>query len=520
MNAPLVWSICGLLVGGAWGWTDWMPAGRNITRPHPSKAGKGELLPAPIPLTDPALDGPGGTQLRLLERIGSASRADMVALSQELFSGKPDFYTVSLLWERWIELDPEGGFRALLAGELVQEDRMNQVWGYLAKWSVKDPDTAIARALALPESYDQNIAFSRISRALAAARPADFFRQYVELSKRDDASYCVEAAARNLAATDPLAFARLLEDPAGYGLGGAEQTKAWQGLASGWARIDPQAALDFFRKVVDPENRNLGLNKIAQQVIARDPDLAAVLCKEAGGGKESIQKAAEALALINPDAALAWLKKNFPGESASAASVVARNHLPRTAGSAVDFMVRHAEVLFSQGKVGLDPFSRWSVDDPAAALILTDQIGDAGVRANARAVLLDFMAVSSPQEAIQAATDGPERVRIFHSAVESWAKQDLTAASRWLTAQPAGLDRDSAIAGLLNVTLSVEPESALPWAVAISLPSERVNKLAWVLRRTGRQTEEVVIPILQELSIPPEEVTEILNGLKSGDPQK
>jgi hypothetical protein len=200
--------------------------------------------------------------------------------------------------------------------------------------------------------------------------------------------------------------------------------------------------------------------------------------------------------------------------------VVARNYIPRTAGSAVDFMVRHAEVLFSQGKVGLDPFSRWSVDDPAAALILTDQIGDEGVRANARAVLLDFMAVSSPQEAIQAATDGPERVRILHSAVESWAKQDLTAASRWLTAQPAGLDRDSAIAGLLNVTLSVEPESALPWAVAISLPSERVNKLAWVLRRTGRQTEEVVIPILQELSIPPEEVTEILNGLKSGDPQK
>ncbi len=520
MNSPLVWSICGLLVGGAWGWTDRMPAGKNITEPHPSRTGKGELLRAPVPLTDAALDGPGGTQLRLLERIGSASRGEMVALSQELFSGKPDPYTVSILWERWIELDSEGGFRALLAGELTGEDRMTQVWGYLGKWSVKDPDTAIARALALPESYDQNIAFSRISRALAAARPADFFRQYAELSKRDDASYCVEAAARNLAATDPLAFAKLLEDPAGYGLGDSEQTKAWQGLASGWAGIDSQAALDFFRTVVDPVNRNLGLNKIAQQVIARDPDLAAVICKEAGGGKESIQKAAEVLALTNPDAALAWLKNNFPGESASAASVVARNHIPRTAESAVDFMVRHADVIFSQGKVAMETLSRWSVDDPAAALILTDKIGDEGVRANARAMLLDLMVVSSPQEAIQAAAAGPERVRILRGAVENWAKQDLTAASRWLTAQPAGADRDSAISGLLNVTLRVEPDSALPWAVAISDPSERVNKLAWVLRRTGRQTEEVVIPILQERSIPPEEITEILNGLKSVDPVK
>ncbi len=516
MNAPLVWSICGLLVGGAWGWTDRMPAERNITRPHPSKAGKGELLPAPVPLTDAALDRPGGTQLRLLEHIGSASRGDMVALSQELFSGKPDPYTVSLLWERWLELDPEGGFRALLAGELTGEDRMTQVWGYLGKWSVKDPDTAIARALALPENYDQHIAFSRISHALAAARPADFFRQYAELSKWDDANYCVETASRNLTATDPRAFARLLEDPAGYGLGGLEQTKAWQGLASGWARIDPQAALDFFRTVVDPENRNLGLNKIAQQVIAREPDLAAVICKEAGGG-ETIQKAAEALALTNPDAALAWLKKNFPGESASAASMVARNHIPRTAESAVDFMARHADVLFSRGKVALETLSRWSVDDPAAALILTDKIGDAGVRANARALLLDLMAVSSPQEAIQAAAAGPERVRILHGAVANWAKQDLTAASRWLTAQPAGADRDSAIHGLLNVTLRLEPDSALPWAVAISDPSERVDKLAWVLRCTGRQTEEVVVPILRDLSISSEEITEVLNSLKSGD---
>ena len=160
------------------------------------------------------------------------------------------------------------------------------------------------------------------------------------------------------------------------------------------------------------------------------------------------------------------------------------------------------------------------MDDPAAALILTDKIGDEGVRANARALLLDLMVVSSPQEAIQAAAAGPERVRILRGAVENWAKQDLTAASRWLNDLPAGAERDSAISGLLSVTLRVEPDSALPWAITVSGKSERVDNLAWVLRRTGRQTEEVVVPILQELPIPPEEISEILNGLKSVDPFK
>ncbi len=60
-------------------------------------------------------------------------------------------------------------------------------------------DAALARALALPENYDQTVAFSRLVNALVTTRPADFFRHYAELSKLVAAQHCVGAAASHLA---------------------------------------------------------------------------------------------------------------------------------------------------------------------------------------------------------------------------------------------------------------------------------------------------------------------------------
>ena len=488
--------------------------------PSALPAGAAELAAAPVQTAVPAnalTDEPGSLQLQLLERIASASREDLVLLSCEMFNGKPDFYMAGLLWERWIDLDPEGGFRALLGGELVTKDRMQQVWTYLGKWAARDPDAAVAKALILPEDRDTRVALSRICRQLAATRPADFFRHYPALSQKgDDATYCVQMAAAKLAARDPRTMVGLLDGSgAGLVLADTDKTKAWQGLASGWAQTDPQAALDFFRSLKDKEIQRAGLDKIAIQVIARDPDLAAEIIKGSQGA-DSFKKAAEALALIDPAAALAWLKQHLPEASAVIASELAREYIPRSAQAAVEYINRHSDV-FGKGKIDYAPLSRWTVDDPAAALALTDSIGDHAARSNARILFLDLMAISSPQEAIEKAAAGPERNRILTRAVENWAKQDLTGASQWLAAEPAGLARDSAIYGLLSVTMRVEPESALPWAAAITHESERVEKLAWVLSRTNQRELNEVTAALRGFADTPDEIARIMDSLKMLD---
>ena len=74
-------------------------------------AGAAELAAAPVQPAVPAnalSDEPGSLQLQLLERIVSAPREDLVGLSCEMFNGKPDFYMAGLLWQRWVEVDPEG----------------------------------------------------------------------------------------------------------------------------------------------------------------------------------------------------------------------------------------------------------------------------------------------------------------------------------------------------------------------------------------------------------------------------
>lgn len=120
MKYPLVWSLFGLLAGAVWGWADRQTTtektARALTRPAESRV---STAATPTPPVVVPKDAEKGGQLRLLERIASASREDLAALSRELLSDGSNFFAISVLWDRWIEVDPEGGFRALMAGELI-----------------------------------------------------------------------------------------------------------------------------------------------------------------------------------------------------------------------------------------------------------------------------------------------------------------------------------------------------------------------------------------------------------------
>jgi hypothetical protein len=513
MKVPVVAAIAGLLGGAVWGWVDRIPVERRP--PHSSVAPKETSVAARPPLTlpEPAPNEPGAAHLQLLERIASASRGDLVALTRELCAGKPDPDNLAFLWERWLDVDPEGGFRALLAGDFGLSDRMRQVVSYLGKWSVRDPDKAIAAALTLPQLSDRHGAVSRISQIMAAHRPADFFRKYAELSKLGGSDFWIKTAAANLAFIAPSTVAGFLVDPpGGLKLADHASNDLYEGLATGWARNDPHAALDFFRKLSDAETRTLGLDRIARAIIARDQDLAAAITKESQG-IHAMQGPAEALALTDPEGALAWLKKHFPSE-AVVASALAFQQIPRSAGAAVDFISRHAEVLFPAGAPVRGLPMGWFVDDPAAALALTERLRDPDMRSKARTIFLDLMAFSDPEAAITTAHAGPERNRILNTAMENWAKHDITAASDWLAAQPADAVRDDAIAGLLEVTVRVEPEAALPWALAISNPGKRIRGISSVLGQSGKNEPEAATAALESLSLAPAEIEAVLRDME------
>src|SRR5436190_3522184 len=128
-KSVLVWSLCGLAAGGVWGWAERQTATGKTARALTLPAGaKASAVTAATPPAVAPQDARKGGQLRILERIAAAPREDLAALSRELLSDGSDRWAIWFLWNRWIEVDPEGGFRALMAGELVSKDRMRQAW--------------------------------------------------------------------------------------------------------------------------------------------------------------------------------------------------------------------------------------------------------------------------------------------------------------------------------------------------------------------------------------------------------
>ena len=87
MKSLFFWSVAGLGLGLGWGWLD--RTVENESSPAGPAGGKevrsGNASPAAHPVP---LEGPGGRQLALMERIATASRENLVRLTQEVLSGK------------------------------------------------------------------------------------------------------------------------------------------------------------------------------------------------------------------------------------------------------------------------------------------------------------------------------------------------------------------------------------------------------------------------------------------------
>ncbi len=512
--SALVWSLCGLLLGTGWGW--WR--GAATARTGAAGGAEGVAVPPLVsgsPVAAAATGGgaASGGRIGQLERIAAASRGELVVLTKELLAGGADFNLRQLLWERWVEVDPAGGYEALQAGEFPVDDQQQDVSHYLSAWAVTDPDAGVARALALPSDFNRSIALSGIASQLAAERPADFVRFLPQLKMGRDADEMLLRAVEVLASRDPAAARKLLETESADPRREKQDNYALASkIASGWGKVDPAAALDYFRKQKSAEVRSSGLAAIAKRVVRDNPELAATLLTESGK-MYSIHEVARSLAKTNPEGALAWLAAHFPEEGRSYSAGIVKTYLPHEAAAAVEYMARHAGALF--GEQGLDPSERdrWNVDDPQAALKAAAAVTDAGARADIQQVLLEVLARRAPEEALAAAVAMPglegKTGVVVRAAVQAWSRTDLTAASGWVAALPPGPDREHGIKGLIGVAAVVEPDSALRWAAELSVSDDRTGCISRILQLSAQTGEEQVETILESLALNPQEKAKI-----------
>lgn len=109
--------------------------------------------------------------LEILERLAQASADDLPALYAELASSS-DLSDLTARWERWVDLDPAGGYAFVSRLAADNEENRARVWWYLRAWSAIDPDAAIKEAKALGTEKDRHVALSRIWGELSSRNPA------------------------------------------------------------------------------------------------------------------------------------------------------------------------------------------------------------------------------------------------------------------------------------------------------------------------------------------------------------
>jgi hypothetical protein len=112
------------------------------------------------------------------------------------------------------------------------------------------------------------------------------------------------------------------------------------------------------------------------------------------------------------------------------------------------------------------------------------------------------------------AAEAPEQTRAetWDSVANSWAEQDKVEASEWLVAQPAGADRNHAIAGFTRHLVWEDAESAMIWAESISDPALRAGVVERRIQVWLRRDREAAAAWLAQSGTLPEEKERALLG--------
>ena len=443
------------------------------------------------------------SRLGILERIASATLAELPDLSRELIQGpSPASYSImKALLDRWVEVDAPQGFAFILAENTKYEGSkkiVNQwtsaAYEYCGRWALVDPSSAFLAAQGIEDKKITDVAMDRISMSLATHRPADFFHILGSLGDKKIGDY-QPIAIRMFAISDlqgAIAAIEKVERP------GAPLSAD---LASGWAKQDPDSALAWVRNLDGLPERARALRAIAKRLIDMDSERAAALYKEAENlGAADIEakfstnysydwrSAVEFLGESDPAAAVAWTIQHYPASSTE----IILKFLPRDGVSAVETLAALPDTALRGGRLPGWPADTWKPNDLNVAFERLSEMPDSNKRESIHAWLLSTMVESDPEKAVDRATrhlsEEAYRMHIVENGVEQWARENVSGAVEWISTRESGAETDAAITGLLRVAKYLDPESALEWAATISDSRIRIQQLESVYRTLLRSS--------------------------------
>lgn len=204
-----------------------------------------------------------------------------------------------------------------------------------------------------------------------------------------------------------------------------DQSAAWRGAATEWARTRPEEAAAFaMSEDLDPLARKQLIERSSSEWARIDPSSAATWASSIEGkeGREAVARVVETWSREDPQTAIEFVAANIQGDQLTE-------------------MTRRA-------------IGNWTREDPAEAAGFVSTLEESKVKES-----------------------------VFRDVTERWMKEDSLAASEWVASLEPSPARDTAVSTLINRIERDDPEAAVQWAETITDARAREETYKRLLRR-------------------------------------
>ncbi len=275
-------------------------------------------------------------------------------------------------------------------------------------------------------------------------------------------------------------------------LDGSQRADALYGVADGWAETDPAAAGVWFLENTEGVVRTDAVWEVLEAWGRRDPKEAAAWAGslDAPLRIEVLDGLADGWAAVDPAGAAEFAARLDGIElEGGVLGNIARQWVTRDAKAATIWaasLLREDQVEEVYDEIG----GNWARLDPAAAARWATEQSDPGRARWALEGVARGWATHDPRGAAEwlvgAGSSDPEaRLEMTTEVMESWLDADPVAASAWLDRRDPSPETDVALRAFSTVVSALDPPAAMAWAGKISNEASRVAHLrelgrAWI----------------------------------------
>ena len=285
---------------------------------------------------------------------------------------------------------------------------------------------------------------------------------------------------------------------------------------------DPKAASELILALPPGPVQYAGLRTLSQHWAQDDPDSATEFTSQLPALPEYlkwVEEVARDYAAEDPEAAFEWATSlESEGYRRAAMRKVAPNLLRTDTSEAVLSKLQSLPDIHARGPAVREFLQQWGVKDMQSAATTAAELGDtealthlfqysreqlpqatealssineAGTlpidsQQTLTATLANVYASTNATEALQWAQsleDSNLQAVALETTVSSWARADAAAASQFVSEYTNPTYRDSAVSGLAQGTMAIDPEAAFQWSTTITDTQLREQSLQEVIRK-------------------------------------